>query len=313
MSTHSADGVLAHIALDDFMKNFQERNPQLYVFSAHLHLDEATPHLHIDFVPYTTGSKRGLDTRVSLKQALAVQGFSGGSRGDTEWSQWVKSEKEQLARTIEPFSIKWEQLGTHAEHLSVLDFKKVQRMKEVAEIEKDIGEKNEVVQGLLHQKQQVKAELVDVVDDLKQVQSHLKTVKDVDRAVEKYMKQMNDDPDLQLSEPKPLMSARVYYEKVAVPVMEKLKALMRSVVFRLFGTIQRQYTEQLELKQQVKRLLNMISDYQEEMKNIKDKEQSYKILRRSVGEELCEQIIASALQIDRADKCEEQKDRATTR
>jgi len=45
---------------------------------------EATPHLHIDFVPFTTGSKRGLDTRVSLKQALAAQGFKGGTRGDTE-------------------------------------------------------------------------------------------------------------------------------------------------------------------------------------------------------------------------------------
>ena len=60
-------------------------------------MDEATPHLHIDFVPFTTGSKRGLDTRVSLKQALATQGFKGGSRGDTEWSQWIQSEKEQLA------------------------------------------------------------------------------------------------------------------------------------------------------------------------------------------------------------------------
>lgn len=53
-------------------------------------------YLHIDFVPFTTGSKRGLDTRVSLKQALATQGFKGGSRGDTEWSQWIQSEKEQL-------------------------------------------------------------------------------------------------------------------------------------------------------------------------------------------------------------------------
>lgn len=67
---------------------------QQKVFSAHLHMDEATPHLHIDFVPFTTGSKRGLDTRVSLKQALAAQGFKGGSRGDTEWSQWVRSEYE---------------------------------------------------------------------------------------------------------------------------------------------------------------------------------------------------------------------------
>ena len=77
MSADSEEGQLAAAVLDEYMKGFQERNPQLRVFSAHLHMDEATPHLHIDFVPFTTGSKRGLDTRVSLKQALAAQGFRG--------------------------------------------------------------------------------------------------------------------------------------------------------------------------------------------------------------------------------------------
>ena len=99
--------------MDEYYQGFQERNPQLRVFSAHLHMDEATPHLHIDFVPFTTGSKRGLDTRVSLKQALATQGFKGGSRGDTEWSQWIQSEKEQLAAVMERYGIEWEHLGTH--------------------------------------------------------------------------------------------------------------------------------------------------------------------------------------------------------
>ena len=96
MNAKNEDGLLAKRILTEFMDEFQARNPNLYVFSAHLHMDEETPHLHIDFVPFTTGRKRGLDTRVSLKQALAKQGFKGGSRGDTEWSQWVQSEKEQL-------------------------------------------------------------------------------------------------------------------------------------------------------------------------------------------------------------------------
>ena len=102
MNADTENGELAKQILDEYYQGFQERNPQLRVFSAHLHMDEATPHLHIDFVPFTTGSKRGLDTRVSLKQALATQGFKGGSRGDTEWSQWIQSEKEQLAAVMEP-------------------------------------------------------------------------------------------------------------------------------------------------------------------------------------------------------------------
>ena len=113
MSALTDDGQLAKMILDEYYQGFQQRNPNLYVFSAHLHMDEATPHLHIDFVPFTTGSKRGLDTRVSLKQALAVQGFRGGTRGDTEWNQWVLSEKEQLSTVMERYGIEWEHKDTH--------------------------------------------------------------------------------------------------------------------------------------------------------------------------------------------------------
>ena len=94
MASDSYMGDVAKRILDEYFKGFQERNPYLRVFSAHLHMDEATPHLNIDFVPFTTGSVRGLETRVSLKKALEAQGFRGGSRGDTEWNQWVNSEKE---------------------------------------------------------------------------------------------------------------------------------------------------------------------------------------------------------------------------
>jgi hypothetical protein len=138
-ASENEEGQLAASVLDEFMRSFQERNPHLKVFSAHLHMDEATPHLHIDFVPFATESKRGLDTRVSLKQALANLGFVGGTRGETEWSQWVKSEKEQLSQVMERHGIEWEQLGTHDEHLSVMDYKKVQRAKEVAVLEKTIS------------------------------------------------------------------------------------------------------------------------------------------------------------------------------
>ena len=147
MSADSEEGQLAAAVLDEYMKGFQERNPQLRVFSAHLHMDEATPHLHIDFVPFTTGSKRGLDTRVSLKQALAAQGFQGGTRGDTEWSQWVRSEKEQLSAVMERHGIEWEDKGTHDKHLSVLDYKKEQRTKEIAALETVKAEKESQVES----------------------------------------------------------------------------------------------------------------------------------------------------------------------
>lgn len=94
MGAETEEGRLAAKILDEYMQDFQRRNPTLRVFSAHLHMDEATPHLHIDFVPYTTGSRRGLDTRVSLKQALSALGFKGGTRRETELNQWVVTEKQ---------------------------------------------------------------------------------------------------------------------------------------------------------------------------------------------------------------------------
>jgi len=124
MNVQSENGELAKNILDDFMSEFQSRNPNLRVFSAHLHMDEETPHLHIDFVPFTTGSKRGMDTRVSLKQALADQGYLGGTKRETEWSQWMAAEKQELSKVMERHGVIWKQLGTHKKHLSVLDFEK---------------------------------------------------------------------------------------------------------------------------------------------------------------------------------------------
>ena len=155
MNAKSEDGLLAKRILTEFMDEFQARNPNLYVFSAHLHMDEETPHLHIDFVPYITGSKRGLDTRVSLKSALAAEGFAGGTRGATELNQWIASEKQKLATVMERYGVEWLKKGTHEKHLSVLEFEKKERAKEVAELD---SQKQEISSVVLQELQNVTIE-----------------------------------------------------------------------------------------------------------------------------------------------------------
>ena len=148
--------------LTEYAKGFQARNPTLRVFWSHLHMDEATPHVHIDFVPYITGSKRGMDTRVSLKQALSQLGFRGGTRSATEWNQWVQSEKQVLAEIMREHSIEWEQLGTHEEHLSVLDYKKQERAKEVRALDTAIAEKQTQIDKIEQTLQSVQQQVVDL-------------------------------------------------------------------------------------------------------------------------------------------------------
>lgn len=116
--------------VDDFIKN----NPQLYVFGAYIHMDEETPHLHLDFVPWSSGNKRGLETKNSLKSALAAQGFVGQGKFYTEWEQWCETEKKSIAKIMRYHGISWNNLGTHYTHLSVMDYKKKERQQEILEL-----------------------------------------------------------------------------------------------------------------------------------------------------------------------------------
>ena len=284
MSAESEDGQLAAAVLDEYMRGFQERNPQLRVFSAHLHMDEATPHLHIDFVPFTTGSKRGLDTRVSLKQALAVQGFKGGTRGDTEWNQWVRSEKEQLAAVMERHGIEWEDKGTHDKHLSVLDFKKDQRAKEIAELEAVKAKK----QGQVEQQEQRLKELAPAVKNMEQLAA-----------------QFSDDPEQILPEPGPLESAKSYREKKAKPLLAKIVKVLRSV-YRTYLDLK---SDLAHLQGQYNRAVSRcnsfsarLDDVLAENKNLRGTVADFERVKRAFGPEEVERAVEDAKRREVAEK-----------
>lgn len=93
----------------------------------------------IDFIPFATEQKRGLSTRVSLSKALEQQGFKSEGKLDTCSKLWIEHEKEHLAEIMKTLGIEWEQLGTHKPHLSVLDYKKQEREKEIAALDKEIA------------------------------------------------------------------------------------------------------------------------------------------------------------------------------
>ena len=136
VGSYSAE--IATQILMDYVELFQFRNPQLYVFGAYIHMDEETPHLHLDFVPWVFGSARGLETRTSLKGALATRGFASEGKRNTEWQQWSEAEKEDIAIIMKRYGIGWHKKETHNKHLSVLDYKKQERAKEVAALEAEL-------------------------------------------------------------------------------------------------------------------------------------------------------------------------------
>ena len=82
--TDSPDAKIAAECLTEYMENFQKRNPNFYVFNAVLHNDEATPHLHIDYIPIGH-YKRGVDTQNGLAQALKEMGYGDGENAINRW------------------------------------------------------------------------------------------------------------------------------------------------------------------------------------------------------------------------------------
>ncbi len=255
---------LAEKALDNYVSTFQKRNPYLRVFSAHMHLDEATPHLHIDFVPFTTGSKRGLDTRVSLKQALANQGFVGNGREETEWALWVNSEKESLAESMLKFNIEWENQHTSREHLSVLDYKKKERQKEVIQLE----EKVDMLKNEIECYQDCSNELQEIDES-------------------------DFDNKFVLPEPKSLMSANAY-RKLIEPMFNKLKQMVKQLIVRCFKAEARAYNT----NRIVGRLQNDVEIYKKDAKSFSkmahraDKKLAqYSKLRRIIGPKNVDEIL----------------------
>ena len=274
MSATTENGELAKKVLNEYFQHFQERNPTLRVFSAHLHMDEATPHLHIDFVPFTTGSKRGLDTRVSLKQALAALGFKGGTRGMTEWNQWVQAEKQALAEVMLNHGIEWEQKGTHEKHLSVLDFEKKQRAEEV---------------------EQLNAEIESAKKDLRTVEKQLNQTVPKLKSAEKLAQDFLEDVDKILPEVGALESAKNYREKKAKPVLEKAVRLIKSLYHSMLDL----QAENRELRAKFDRKENSYARVSEHNKkllkeNVELREDSKKLqkIRAAIGERKVSEILS---------------------
>lgn len=284
MHAESENGRLAAVILDEYMQSFRQRNPQLRVFSAHLHMDEATPHLHIDFVPFITSSKRGLDTRVSLKQALAAQGFRGGSRGDTEWNQWVQAEKQQLAAVMVRHGIEWEDKDTHEPHLSVLDYKKQERAKEVAALEEALSNKKE---------------------EFENVAARIKSFDEGLAELDRLETELDTAEAYQLPDPPPLMTAKAYKAKVAGPLVKELKAMLKTMLVRCYQALD--HYNRLNLKndrlyRENERLAASNARLIEENKILKAQNREFKLLQKFLGKSGLENLLKEARNAQTAHK-----------
>ena len=331
MGAETEEGRLAAKILDEYMQGFQRRNPTLRVFSAHLHMDEATPHLHIDFVPYTTGSKRGLDTRVSLKQALMALGFKGGTRQETELNQWVMAEKQQLAAIMLEHGIEWEQKGTHEKHLSLLDFEKKERAKEVSMLEKqksELEEHNAIMQEVnekyLDQLERVEKDIFSAQESRKEVdkqaeqakkkaaqyEKKLTEIAPMVKEMEMFAEKYSADPEEVLPEAGTLETGKSYREKKAKPLIKKIVTVLRSVyrayldLSRRFGNLQRSYERAWD---KVNSLTARVEELWNENRTLKERMGDFNRVERALGRDTVATIVLREKRLEEEQRVQRRK------
>ena len=355
MGAKTEDGQLAAKILDEYMQDFRRRNPTLRVFSAHLHMDEATPHLHIDFIPYTTGSNRGLETRVSLKKALAELGFKGGTRSETECNQWAAAEKEQLSAIMLRHGIEWEKKGTHEKHLSVLDFEKKEREKEVAELEQEISDSREELSDILHQQTAAERETEQIrrkgkeirqeVSELsatnhllkeqtetltedkekllseneklekqqKKLQQEINKMVQSKEVMERNIHAYDEDAKWQLAEPGALMSAKAYRDKKALPLVEKLKEIVKSLTIKCVQLTEqgKKLTTKVNGQQtQISRLMDKVMVQSDTIDRLQEKVSDLGRLERHLGREQVQLIVERSKALEQAEMANKRPKRA---
>ena len=355
MNAKSEEGQLAKDILIQFMEDFQKRNPNLYVFSAHLHMDEETPHIHIDFVPYIRNSERGIDTRVSLKGALAEQGFKGGTRSATEWNQWMESEKQELSKVAERYGVRWKQLGTHNKHLSVLEFEKQERGKEVEKLEKEVSSnkeelshiiyqqvlaenemekiklKNEAVRqettelsaandllreqtdGLIENREKLMSDNKALEQQQKKLQQDIEKMADSKVILERNIHAYDEEAKWQLPEPAALMSAKTYREKNAMPLVERLKEIVKSLTIKCVNLM----VQIKQLKAKVTKQAEDIDFYKSKvhqqyvkLEQLQEKADDFERVKQYVGVDKIDMIVTNARELERIAQSEKQQNRA---
>lgn len=248
-----------------FFAEFIKRNPYLYVICAVLHMDEATPHLHITFIPWGEGYTKWLERRVSFARALKMQGFEHGTRAYSTYRMWMDNEKQRLGEAMERYGMEWVSLGTHNKHKNIHSFKLEMARTELEELEQKTS-------------------------DLREEIAIARKGAEGIRAAEKYsgelLGKLDYDPQYQLSEPPAFMSAKKYMSAVVNPLYDRLKALAKELADRLpraKAVIAEALTEKAELEHKVRDLMLENNTLKRQLDNEKQRSLDLSLVKDALG------------------------------
>lgn len=136
----------------EYIEGFEDRNPGLELIGAYIHMDEASPHMHFDYIPVAEGYKTGVQKRNSLDRAMrnliAVRTGSeysprpdekdaSGKCTDNATKQWKEMERAHFKKICvrRGLVVDGEIKTPERDSLSVLEYKAEMRKQEIQKLE----------------------------------------------------------------------------------------------------------------------------------------------------------------------------------
>lgn len=194
----------ANQILEEWFNGFAERNPNLKVYNAVIHNDEATPHLHLNFVPVAEDYKRGLEKQVSFNKAIASQDENFNQ--ERPFENWREKEMAVLENLMKERGIERKLVGTN-------DYKDVNDYKEKKQLESEI--------------QELEAEKETVLSDLRAFKKPKEIVERIEQSAKSAM--FTDKVNLPSSEYKKLIDVAKSSVKIKYTSEKKINAASEEI------------------------------------------------------------------------------------
>lgn len=268
--------------LIEYVKGFEERNPNLKLIGAYIHMDEASPHLHLDYIPVAKGYKRGLSVRNSFSKALHEMGFEQDpeTRKDNAAVQWKKHERAVFGDICAAHGLEVEEERAARGSLSVDEYKEARdkmlepikkEMQPYQQLEidtKQVDVKGKRLAGLVvikdkdlkKLKEQAKAYTVnrDEIDDLR---DRIVGIEDKERALQQREITLDERANI-LAEQEQRVQAMYNRQRDVNALLEQAENNVRAKD----TLIDKLCSENLRLKEQVNSLIEKVSQLRDAIK-----------------------------------------------
>ena len=222
------------VVFKEILELLQKFAPNLVVANAVIHYDEASPHMHVVAVPVAEGFKKGMTKQVSKRKVCTKEFLEEILQG-------------KIRECVDNRIFVW--LG------EFLKSKTTGRNNDLSVVEYKVKKENEKYEKLLEDKKQVNSEIGQKIFENQMAEQKLEnTYKKIDEVeamenwgeteLNKFEKMISLGPE----EPKGLMSAKAYREKVVMPFLVKLHRLVKGVI----ATARKYFVEKFEIEKELK-------------------------------------------------------------